>query len=59
MKTLLEDFNAKVRRGNFFKPTIGSDSLYQDINDNVVRVVKLPHQNIWLLESYVPAPKHS
>jgi len=49
METLLEEFNAKVGRGNFFKPTIRNESLYQDSNDNVVRIVKLPHQNIWLL----------
>ena len=36
MKILLGDFNAKVRRDNIFKPTIGNESLHQDINDNVV-----------------------
>jgi len=39
MKILLGDFNAKVRRDNIFKPTIGNESLHQDINDNVVRLV--------------------
>jgi hypothetical protein len=29
MKVLLGDFNAEVCRGNIFKPTIGSESLYE------------------------------
>ena len=39
MKILLEDFNTKVGRENIFKPTIGNESLHQDINDNGVRIV--------------------
>jgi hypothetical protein len=39
MKILLGDFNAKVRRENIFKPTIGNESLHQDSNDNGVRIV--------------------
>jgi len=39
MKMLLGDFNAKVGRENIFKPTIGQESLHQDINDNGVRLV--------------------
>jgi len=39
MKILLGDFNAKVGRENIFKPTIGNDSLHQDINGNGVRIV--------------------
>ena len=39
MKILLGDFNAKVGRGNTFKPTIGNESLHQDSNDNCVRIV--------------------
>jgi len=59
MKILIGDFNAKVGRGNIFKPTIGNESLHQDSNDNGViivnfvtsknRVVKstmFPHRNI-------------
>ena len=40
MKMLLGDFNAKVRRENISKPTIGQESLHQDSNDNEVRLVK-------------------
>jgi len=40
MKILVGDFNAKVRRENIFKPTIGNESLHQDSNDNCVRIVK-------------------
>jgi hypothetical protein len=59
MKILLGDFNAKVRRENIFKPTIGNESLHKDNNDNGVRIVTFgtsknlvakstlfPHQNI-------------
>jgi len=31
MKILLGDFNAKVGRENIFKPTIGNDSLHQEV----------------------------
>jgi len=34
MKMLLGDFNAKVEREDIFKPTIGQESLHQEINDN-------------------------
>jgi len=39
MKILFADFNAKVRRGDIFKPTIGNESLHQDSNVNGVRRV--------------------
>ena len=40
MKSLLRDFNAKVGRENVFKPTIGSESLHRDSNNNNgVRIV--------------------
>ena len=39
MKILLGDFNAKVGRENIFRPTIGSETLHQDSNDNGVRIV--------------------
>ena len=39
MKILLGDFNAKVGIENFFKPTIGNDSLHQSSSDNGVRIV--------------------
>jgi hypothetical protein len=37
--TILGDFIAKVGRENIFKPTTGNESLHQDSNDNVVRIV--------------------
>ena len=59
MKILLGDFNAKVGRESIFKPTNGQESLHQDSNDNVVRLVNFaisknlevkstmfPHRNI-------------
>jgi hypothetical protein len=39
MKILLGDLNVKVGRENIFKPTIGHESLHQDISDNGVRIV--------------------
>jgi endonuclease/exonuclease/phosphatase family metal-dependent hydrolase len=39
MKIMLGDFNAKVGRENFFKPTIGKESFHEISNDNGVRVV--------------------
>jgi exonuclease III len=48
MKILLGDFNAKVRRKDIFKPTIGNESLHQISNDNEVRVVTLPRPKISL-----------
>ena len=38
-KILLGDFNAKERRENIFKLTIGKESLHQDSNDNGVGIV--------------------
>jgi hypothetical protein len=39
MKISIGDFNAKVGRGDIFKPIIGNESLRKVSNDNVVRVV--------------------
>ena len=39
MKILLRDFNAKVWRGDIFKPTTGNESILQDSDDNGVRIV--------------------
>jgi hypothetical protein len=38
MKILLGDFNAKVGRGDIFKPTIG--------NEGVHEISNVPHRNI-------------
>jgi len=43
MKILLREFNAKLGRENIFKPTVGNESLYQDSNDNGVRIVNVCH----------------
>ena len=58
MKIILGDFNAKVGRKNIFQPTIGTESVYPESNDNVITVVnfatsknpivksrKFPHRN--------------
>ena len=39
IKTVLGDFNAKVGREDIFTPTIGKYSLYNDSNDNGVRLI--------------------
>jgi hypothetical protein len=59
MKMLLGDFNAKVGRGDIFKPTTQNESLHEISNDNGVRVAifatsknlivkstMFPHRNI-------------
>jgi exonuclease III len=43
MKILLGDFNAKLGKEDTFKPTIGSESLHEDSNDNGVKSCKLCH----------------
>jgi hypothetical protein len=60
IKILLGNFNAKVGRGDIFKPIIGNESLQEICNDNGVRVVNFatsknltvkstmfPHRNIY------------
>jgi hypothetical protein len=59
MKNLLGDFIAKVGRGNIFKPTIGDESLHQDINDNGARIANFARQRSSCYEHHVPAPQHS
>jgi len=39
MTIILSDFNAKMRRENIFKVTIGNEILHKDNNDNGVRIV--------------------
>jgi len=39
MEILLGDCNAKLERGDIFKPKIGNESLQQGSNDNGVRIV--------------------
>ena len=51
MKFLLGDFNAKVRRENIFKPTVGNESLHQDSNDNGFRIGNFTHQNTCLFRA--------
>ena len=46
MKIILGDFNAKVRRENIFKLTIGNESLHQESNDNGVRIVNFATSKI-------------
>jgi hypothetical protein len=46
MKILLGDFNAKVRREDIFKLTIGNESLHETRNDNGVRVINFATSKI-------------
>ena len=48
MKIRLGDFNAKLRREDSFKPTIGNDSPHQDSNNNGVRIVNFATSNVEL-----------
>ena len=59
-KNLFGDFNAKVRREDIFKPTIGNESLHQDSNANGVRIVNFAKsKNLVVKRMIFPAPKHS
>jgi ribulose bisphosphate carboxylase small subunit len=59
VKVPLRKFNIKLEREDIFKPTVGNESLHQDIDDNSFRMVKFttpknsvvksmmfPHRNI-------------
>ena len=59
MKILLGDFNAKVGRENMFQPTMWTESVHPESNENGIRLVnfatsknlivkstKFPHRNI-------------
>ena len=37
---LLGNYNEKLGRDDIFKPRVWNDSLHQDSNDNVVRIIK-------------------
>jgi exonuclease III len=43
MKIILGDFNAKARKEDIFKPTIGNESLHEISNDNGVKLVNSCH----------------
>jgi hypothetical protein len=51
MKILLGDFNAKLGREDIFKLTIGNESLHQDSNDNVVRIVNIATSKILVVRA--------
>jgi hypothetical protein len=46
MKILLGDFNAKLGRKDICQTTIRNQSLYQDGNDNGVRIVNFANQKM-------------
>ena len=51
MKILLGDFNAKVRRENILKPTIGNESLHQGSSDNGVIIINFATSKKYLLRA--------
>jgi len=53
MKILVGDFNAKVERGNIFKPTIGQEILHQVSNDNGFRLVNFATSKYLLVKSTI------
>ena len=60
MKIIWGDFNAKVRRENIFKPTIGNENLHKNSNDNSVTIVNFAKsKNLVVKEDDVPPLKHS
>jgi hypothetical protein len=54
MKSLLGNCNGKVGRENIFSPTIGNESLHQDSNANVVRIVNFATKNIVFKSTILP-----
>jgi len=55
MEILLGDCNAKLERGDIFKPKIGNESLRQGSNDNGVRIVNsTTSKNLVVLECNHP-----
>ena len=58
MNILLGDFKATVGRGNIFKPTIRSESLHQDNNDNGVRIVNFDTSKYLFVKSTMFLPRN-
>jgi hypothetical protein len=54
MKTLMEDFNAKIGSEDIFKPVISNESLHEASKDNGVRVV-----NFATSKHNISTPRHS
>jgi hypothetical protein len=53
MKCLVLDFNAKVRREDIFKPTIGNERLHEISNDNGIRVLNFATSKNVIVKSTV------
>ena len=51
MTILLSAFNAKLGRGNVFKPTFGNENIHQDINAYGVRMVNFVTLKIQVVKS--------
>jgi hypothetical protein len=51
MKIFLGDLNAKVCREDFFKPTVGNESLNEIYNDNRIRVVNFATSKNLIIKS--------
>ena len=58
MKILLGDFKAAMGRENIFKPTIGSESLQQDNNDNGVRIVNVDTSKYLFVKNTMFLPRN-
>jgi hypothetical protein len=55
IRNLLGDFNAKVGREDFFRPTIGNECLHEISHDNGVRVVKFAtYKNLIVKSTVLP-----
>jgi len=40
IKIILGDFNAKLGKESIYKPTIGNESLYNEINNNRIKMIQ-------------------
>ena len=54
MKILLGDSNAKVDQKNIFQPTIGTESVHSESNDNGIRSVNFATSKNLIVKSTFP-----
>jgi hypothetical protein len=52
MNILLRDFNAKVGRGDIFKPTLGNESLHEISNGNGIPSILFPFHYLLITLSF-------
>jgi hypothetical protein len=54
IKIILGDFSAKVGKESIYKPTIGSESLHNETNNNGIKMIQLAISNCLNVRSMFP-----